>query len=228
MTVAEPRAAAATGRCLGAGVLATILLGACGLPFSSTLPSPSLDCQQEDVSGVLSFCGSSTLFPLRGYEIYYKLIGTEEGLSDPEHHNELSARFGRLSAANGTCDSEPPTPPLVDTADAGSAHTVFLDVTFSSTSDFEPFLRLSWRREEHVVVRRGVGDNDNECRSFSQVDGYQSEHPDISDAAVDALAQGALIDIVVYAVSYGLDRGQRLYSRPEWIGRERLVDLPFR
>ena len=62
---------------------------------------------------------------------------------------------------------------------------------------------------------------------FSAVEEYDGEDSDISDAAVDALAEGGLIELVAYAVSYGRDRGQRLYSAPLLIGRVEL-DLPFR
>ena len=233
MTVAEPRAAAATGRCLGAGVLATILLGACGLPFSSTLPRPSLDCQHEDVPGVLSFCGSSTQAPFLGYEIYYTIrTANEPQPSNPLHHEELRARFGRLSPA-GTESCGTDRLPLVRAADAGTNHTVFLDVTafrIADTADTEPFLRLSWRSGDRVPVRRGVAaDEFSPCRLFSAVDGYQREDRDISPAAADAIdeAAGDVIYLYAYAVSYGLDRSQRLYSAPLAIDRVELA-LPFR
>ena len=76
-------------------------------------------------------------------------------------------------------------------------------------------------------MRRGIeddGDPLRACRRFSTIDGYRAGHRDLSAAAAAALTArtGALIDLVAYAVSYGRDRGQPLYSAPLQIGRVRL------
>lgn len=78
-------------------------------------------------------------------------------------------------------------------------------------------------------MRRGIedtGDPLRACRRFSAIDGYARGHRDLSAAAAAALTArtGALIEMVAYAVSYGLDldRSQTLYSAPLLIGRERL------
>lgn len=199
-----------------------MLIGACGLPSPSTLRSPSLEgCQGEDVPGVMRFCGTAgggTNF--LGYEIYYKLITSGEERPDPRHHDDLRARFGRLSTTvSGSCAGG--RPPLVSVTTARTDHTISLDVQKPD----EPFLRFSW--QEDVPVRRGIeddGDPLRACRRFSTIDGYRAGHRDLSAAAAAALTArtGALIDLVAYAVSYGRDRGQPLYSAPLRIGRERL------
>ena len=220
MTAADPRALAAAGRGLAVGVVAAILIGACGLPSPSTLRSPE-DCQGEDVPGVMRFCqsaGGGTNF--LGYEIYYKLITSGEERPDPRHHDDLRARFGRLSTtASGSCAGG--RPPLVSVTTART-HTISLDVQGPD----EPFLRFSWQEQE-VPVRRGIeddGDPLRACRRFSTIDGYRAGDRDLSAAAAAALTArtGTLIDLVAYAVSYGRDRGQPLYSAPLWIGQERL------
>ena len=178
---------------------------------------------------MLSFCGSSVQPPFQGYEIYYTIRTANEGApSEPLHHDELSARFGRLSAADGrSCDTG--RPPLIRATDAEPDHTVHLDLTvfrLTDTSDTEPFLRLSWRSGE-ISVRRGVADEFGPCRRFADVDGYRSADIDVSQAAAAAIADaGGVIYLHAYAVSYGFDRGQRLYSTPLRIGRVELA-LPF-
>ena len=62
---------------------------------------------------------------------------------------------------------------------------------------------------------------------FSALEEYDGEDSDISAAAASTLAEGGLIELVAYAVSFGRDRGQPLYSAPLLIGRVEL-DLPFR
>ena len=118
-----------------------------------------------------------------------------------------------------------PRPPLIRATDAAPDHTVHLDLTgfrLADASDAEPFLRLSWRSGE-IPVRRGVPDDFGQCRNFSDEDGYRPEDIDVSPAATDAIAgTGGLIHLYAYVVSYGSDRGQRLYSAPLRIGR---VDL---
>ena len=101
----------------------------------------------------------------------------------------------------------------------------------ADTADTEPFLRLSWRANDRIPVRRGVADEFEPCRLFSAVDGYQREDRDISPAAADAIdeAAGDVIYLYAYAVSYGFDptQRQRLYSAPLAIDRVELA-LPFR
>ena len=155
------------------------------------------------------------------------LIDSSEPIPDVRHHQDLRADWGRLSTVHeGPCGSD--GPPLVHAADAGREHTVSLDMTFSTVTDSaEPHLRLSWRPQEPIIVRRGVSGDLDRCRWFSAIDGYEAEHQDVSVAAADAIADGSLVDLVVYAVSYGRDRGQHLYSAPLLIGRLRLDDLPY-
>lgn len=104
-----------------------------------------------------------------------------------------------------------------------------LDLTvfrLTNTPDLEPFIRLSWRPGE-IPVRRAVAGDFDQCRRFSDVDGYRSGDTDISQAAVNAIAgAGGVIYLHAYVVSYGLDRGQRLYSMPLRIGRAELA-LPL-
>ena len=175
--------------------------------------------------GVMRFCGTAgggTNF--LGYEIYYKLITSGEAMPNPRHHDDLRARFGRLSTTtSGPCAGG--RPPLVSVTTARTDHTISLDVRDLRDPD-EPFLRFSWQ-EQGVPVRRGIeddGDPLRACRRFSTIDGYRAGHRDLSAAAAAALTArtGALIDLVAYAVSYGRDRGQPLYSAPLRIGRERL------
>ncbi len=204
---------------------ACVLVGACGLPFPSTLPSPE-SCPAgtpgAGTPGVLSFCGSSVQPPLQGYEIYYTIRTANEGApSEPLHHDDLQARFGRLSAADvRSCDED--RPPLVRATDAEPDHAVHLDLTvfgLTDTSDTEPFIRLSWRSGE-IPVRRGVPDEFGQCRRFSDEDGYEAGDIDVTPAAAEAIAgTGGVTRLYAYAVSYGSDRGQRLYSAPFRIGR---------
>ncbi len=178
---------------------------------------------------MLSFCGSSVQPPFQGYEIYYTIRTANEGApSEPLHHEDLRARFGRLSAADGrSCDTG--RPPLIRATDAEPDHTVHLDLTvfrLTGTTHTDPFLRLSWRSGE-IHVRRGVADEFGQCRSFSDVDGYEAAHIDISQAAAAAIADaGGVIYLHAYAVSYGFDRGQRLYSAPLRVDRVELA-LPL-
>ena len=59
------------------------------------------------------------------------------------------------------------------------------------------------------------------------MDGYRSGDTDLSPAAAAAInGSGGVIHLYAYAVSYGFDRGQRLYSAPLRVGRE-VLDLPF-
>ncbi|MCY4377439.1 MAG: hypothetical protein OXC31_27080 [Spirochaetaceae bacterium] len=206
---------------------ACVLIGACGLPFPSTLPSPE-SCP-AGTPGVLSFCGSSVQPPFQGYEIYYTIRTANEGApSEPLHHDDLRARFGRLSAADSrSCATD--RPPLIRATDAERDHTVHLDLTvfrLADTSDTEPFLRLSWRSGE-IPVRRDVEDDFEQCRHFSDVDGYRAEDIDVTPAAAAAIGgAGGVIYLHAYAVSYGLDRGHPRYSAPLRIGRVELA-LPF-
>ncbi len=178
---------------------------------------------------MLSFCGSSVQPPFQGYEIYYTIrTATEGSPSEPPHHDELRARFGRLSAADGrSCDTG--RPPLIRATDAEPNHTVHLDLTvfrLTGATDTDPFLRLSWRSGE-IHVRRDVADEFGQCRSFSDVDGYEASDIDVSQAAAAAIADaGGVIHLHAYAVSYGFDRGQPLYSAPLRVGRVELA-LPF-
>lgn len=160
----------------------------------------------------------------RGYEIYYKLITSVEATPQPRHHDDLRARFGRLSnAASRSCDGD--RPPLVSAADAEAGDTVTFDVGgLRTAAAAEPFLLAGQGR---IEVRRGIedpGDPLRACRPFSAIDGYRAGHRDLSAAAAAALTArtGALIEMVAYVVSYGSDRGQTLYSAPLLIGRERL------
>ncbi len=177
----------------------------------------------------MSFCVSVSASGdgiLLGYEIYYKLIASVERTPQASHHDVLRARFGRLSnSASRRCGGDPP---LVSVAGAGADDTVTLDVGALRTAG-EPFLRLSWRTAGQGTfdVRRGIEDPADPlraCRRFSVIDGYARGHRDLSVAAAAALTarSGALIEMVAYAVSYGLDRGQRFYSAPVEIGRKRL------
>ena len=214
------------GRCLFGWVLAAILIGACGLPSPSTLPTPQ-ECPGENVPDVLTFCGSSVQPPFQGYEIYYTIRQANEGAPErPLHHSDLREGFGRLSAADDSCDNDD-RPPLVRATDAEPNHTIFLDMTvfrLSHTADTEPFLRLSWRAGDVSVSRGVVGEF--ECKRFSAVGGYEPGDIDISQAAVAAIRETAgVIYLYAYAVSYGYDRG-RLYSAPLAIGRVELA-LPF-
>lgn len=210
------------------GVLAALLIGACGLPSRSTLQSPN-KVEGESVPGVMRFSGTGGNNFL-GYEIYYKLITSGEATPDPRHHDDLRAGFGRLSADSGSCDGDrPPLVPVPDTARTGR-HWVELDLRefreAATGQDAEPVLRFSWQQQQEV--RRGIEDTDHPlraCRRFSTVDGYRSTGDrDLSTAAAAAITArtGALIYLVAYAVSYGRDRGLPLYSEPEPIGRERL------
>lgn len=232
MKAADRRAPAAAGRCLAAGALAAFLIGACGLPSSSNLERPR-DCEGDDVPGVMTFCGSvsGVSFSFQGYEIYYKLITSAEATPQPRHHNDLRARFGRLSrAASRSCDGD--RPPLVAAAGAGTDHRVSFDVRglgAGQDAADEPFLELSWPppEEGRIGVRRGIqddGDPLRACRRFAEIDGYRTGHRDLSAAAAAALTgrTGTLIEIVAYAVSYGRDRGETFYSAPLAIGREQL------
>ncbi len=178
---------------------------------------------------MLSFCGSSVQPPFQGYEIYYTIRTATEGPpEEPRHHEDLEARFGRLSAADSrSCDTG--SPPLIRATDAEPDHTVSLDLTvfrLTGTADTDPFLRLSWRSEE-IPVRRGVADEFGPCRRFADVEGYRSADIDVSQPAAVAIADaGGVIYLHAYAVSYGFDRGQRLYSTPLRIGRVELA-LPL-
>ena len=59
------------------------------------------------------------------------------------------------------------------------------------------------------------------------MDGYRSGDIDVSPAAAVAIAEaGGVIYLHAYAVSYGFDRGQRLYSAPLRVGRVELA-LPL-
>lgn len=177
----------------------------------------------------MSFCVSASASGggiLLGYEIYYKLITAVQERPQARHHDDLRARFGRLSnAASRPCGGDPP---LVSAAGAGADGTVTLNLGALRTAG-EPFLRLSWRTEVQGTfeVRRGIedpGDPLDACRRFSAIGGYTRGDRDLSAAAAAALTarSGALIEMVAYAVSYGLDRGQRFYSAPVLIGRKRL------
>ena len=179
--------------------------------------------------GVMRFCGTAGGgINFLGYEIYYKLITSVEAMPNPSHHDDLRAGFGRLStAASGSCDGG--RLPLVSVTTA--RHMISLDLrefraTATGQDASEPFLRFSWQ-EQGVPVRRGIeddGDPLRACRRFSTIDGYRAGHRDLSAAAAAALTArtGALIDLVAYAVSYGRDRGQPLYSAPLRIGSVRL------
>lgn len=105
-----------------------------------------------------------------------------------------------------------------------------LDLTvfrLTNISDTEPVLRLSWRSGE-VPVRRGVADEFGQCRHFSDADGYRAGDIDVTRAAAAAIADaGGVIYLHAYAVSYGFDRGQRLYSTPLRVGRPVELALPF-
>ncbi len=120
-------------------------------------------------------------------------------------------------------------PPLIRATDAEPDHTVHLELTvfrLTGATDTDPFLRLSWRSGE-VPVRRGVADEFGTCRRFADVDSYRSADIDVSLDAADAIADaGGVIYLHAYAVSYGFDRGQRLYSAPLRVGRVELA-LPF-
>jgi len=161
--------------------------------------------------------------------MYYTIRTAIEGSpEEPIHHDDLRARFVRMSSADDTsCGTE--RPPLIRATDAEPDHAVHLDLTvfrLTDTSDAEPFIRLSWRPGA-IPVRRGVAGEFDRCRRFSDVDGYRSGDKDISRAAADAIAgSGGVIYLHAYAVSYGFDRGQRLYSAPLRIGRVEL-ELPF-
>lgn len=213
------------------GVLAALLIGACGLPSRSTLQSPT-KVEGESVPGVMRFSGTGGNNFL-GYEIYYKLITSAEATPDPRHHDDLRAGFGRLSKADfGSCDGD--RPPLVEVPDSARTENPWVELDVSAfraaatgqEAGDEPVLRFSWQQQQEV--RRGIEDTDHPlraCRRFSTVDGYRSTGDrDLSTAAAAAITArtGALIDLVAYAVSYGRDRGLPLYSEPEPIGRERL------
>lgn len=211
------------------GVLAALLIGACGLPSSTTLQSPD-EVEGGSVPGVMRFSGTAGGTIFRGYEIYYKLITSGEATPEPRHHDDLRAGFGRLSKADsGSCDGDrPPLVPVPDTARTGR-HWVELDLRefreAATGQDAEPVLRFSWQQQQEV--RRGIEDTDHPlraCRRFSTIDGYRPGDRDLSTAAAAAITArtGALIDLVAYAVSYGRDRGLPLYSAPLRIGRERL------
>lgn len=179
--------------------------------------------------GVMRFCGTTGRgINFLGYEIYYKLITSGEETPAPRHHDDLRARFGRLSTtASSSCAGG--RPPLVSVTTA--RHMISLDLrefraTATGQDASEPFLRFSWQ-EQGVPVRRGIeddGDPLRACRRFSTIDGYRAGDRDLSAAAAAALTArtGALIDLVAYAVSYGRDRGQPLYSAPLRIGGVRL------
>lgn len=229
MTAADPRAPAAAGRTLAVGVLAALLIGACGLPLSSTLQPPMEGRESEP--GVMRFRGTARGINFLGYEIYYKLITSGETTPDPRHHDDLRAGFGRLSKADsGSCDGD--RSPLVSVDTGTEDHWVSLDVSAfraaaTGQDASEPVLRFSWQQEQGQEVRRGIRDDDDSlraCRRFSTIDGYRPGDRDLSTAAAAAITArtGALIDLVAYAVSYGRDRGLPLYSAPLWIGRERL------
>lgn len=209
------------------GVLAALLIGACGLPSSSTLQSPKVE--GGSVPGVMRFSGTAGGTIFLGYEIYYKLITSGEATPEPRHHDDLRAGFGRLSKADsGSCDGD--RPPLVSVPNGTGKHTVSLDVSAfraaaTGQDEGEPVLRFSWQEQQEQEVRRGIRDDSlRACRLFSTIDGYRTGDRDLStDAAAAITARtGALIDLVAYAVSYGRDRGLPLYSAPLRIGRERL------
>lgn len=202
-----------------------LLVGGCGLPTLSTIPAP-FGPESGVTPGVVSFRGLANNHPhMLGYEIYYKLIDFGDAGPEITHHEELRAGFGRLSRV-GLCDDENMWNPLIDVTDVESEHTISLDMTFASETDAEPHLTLSWSSEV-VVVRRGISGDLGNCRRFSAIDGYDKDHRDISDAAVDAISDGSLIDLIVYAVSYGRDRARDLYSVPLLVGRLRLDDFPY-
>lgn len=183
--------------------------------------------------GVMSFCEGTAGGGINflGYEIYYKLITSVEATPNPSHHDDLRAGFGRLSPdASDSCAGG--RPPLVSVTTARTDHMISLDLrkfraTATGQDASEPFLRFSWQEQEGPRVRRGIeddGDPLRACRRFSTIDGYRAGDRDLSAAAAAALTArtGTLIDLVAYAVSYGRDRGQPLYSAPLPIGRERL------
>ena len=229
MVSTRPLARVPTATLVGTcGLIAACgLIAGCGLPFPSTLPSP--EACPADTPGVLSFCGSSVQTPFQGYEIYYTIRTANEGSpSEPRHHDDLRARFGRLAATDVVpCDTG--RPPLIRATDADPDHAVHLDLTafrLTGSTDTDPFLRLSWRSGE-IPVRRGVADEFGPCRRFADVDGYRSADIDVSQNAARAIADaGGVIYLHAYAVSYGFDRGQRLYSTPRRVGRVELA-LPF-
>ena len=228
MKAAERREAATAGRCLVGGLLSAILYGACGLPFTSTL-QPPVGCQDPEIADVLSFCGSAAGPLFSGYEIYYIIIAAAEETPDASHYQDLRHGFGRLSRGQDQpCNSD--DPPLVYAVDAESDHTVSLDLTLLTDvpdpSGAEPFLRMSWRPGQSETVGRYKPDEFGECIRFSARDRYETGDKDITNAAVDSIATGGLIDLVAYAVSYGRDRGEPRYSAPLLIGRVELV-LPF-
>ncbi len=213
---------------MAAGVLAAVLIGACGLPSPSTLGSPVTCTEEEVVPGVMSFCVRTERpdINLQGYEIYYKLITSVEQTPEARHHDDLRARFGRLSnAASRSCDGD--RLPIVTAAAAGRMVSLVLPAAATGQDEAEPFLRLAGQQQGRLDVRRGIedgGDPLRACRRFSAIDGYRTDHRDLSAAAAAALTArtGTLIEMVAYAVSYGRDRGQTLYSAPLRIGRERL------
>lgn len=224
LTAADRRPPPPGAGALAAGVLAAVLIGACGLPSESALGSP-VRCAEDAAPGTMTFCQpESKGDSFRGYEIYYKLITSVEATPQPRHHDDLRARFGRLSnAASRSCDGD--RPPLVSAADAEAGDTVTFDVGgLRTAAAAEPFLLAGQGR---IEVRRGIedpGDPLRACRPFSAIDGYRAGHRDLSAAAAAALTArtGALIEMVAYVVSYGSDGGQTLYSAPLLIGRERL------
>jgi len=206
-------------------MLFSLLVGSCGLPTPSMLPTP-FGPLVGVTPGVLSFQGSASGYPVMlGYEIYYKLIGITESTPDVLHHDELRADFGRIFPIGG-CDSEDIVFPLVNVTNADSPHTVSLDFTFSSETDSEPNLGFSWSGEL-TTIRRSVSDDLGFCRRFSTTDGYEGNSNDITAGAVLAIAEGSLIDLVVYVVSYGRDKGTDIYGAPLLVGRLRLDDLPY-
>lgn len=160
-----------------------------------------------------------------GYEIFYKIINVSEATPDIFHHDELQAEFGRIFLIGG-CDSNNQIPPIIDVSSADSPHTVSLDFTFSTETDSEPHLHYSWT-DEVTVVRRGVPDGLSYCRRFSTTDSYEDNDQDVTPDALVAIAERSIIDIIVYAVSYGRDKGIDLYGEPLLIGRLRLDDFPY-
>ena len=223
---ATKRGAMATAcRCLASGLLSAILCGACGLPVASTL-TPPVDCKDLEVDGVLSYCSASPGPLFRGYEIYYMVVAATEATPVASHYQDLIHGFGRMSRDQiSPCDAD--ELPLVDAIEADSDHKVSLDVSplrdGSEISDQEPFLSMSWDLDHNTIVGRDKPDEFDACTSFSERSEYQAGDSDITNAAVAAIANGGLIDLVTYAVSYGRDRGEDRYSAPFFIGRVELT-----
>jgi hypothetical protein len=230
-----PRAGKGRGAALRRALLAAVVassalaLSSCGLenlpyllppgysdPATIGTPVYTVNNPSRDVNEVLVF---------RGFELYYKFFNSETQTVDQNAQSGLSTREQIVSSygfhrmcTEGTQTQVLPFIP-VDPADRGSVFDVQLDFSSVDTNSEAIMIYLGTvppaPDPPYGSIRREATESGGEPQTFAQ-DKLQAADDDMN--GVTWPSAGQALNLVVYAISYGVQDYSPVYSTARYLG----------